>query len=107
MLGYSILMIVMGLLFLILGIMICKGNTKLIHDYHQMKIREEDKPAYGKDFSRGIFIIALSVFISGVIALFGYSATIVTAALIVLFAGLIIGLVIIARVQKKYNNGIF
>lgn len=99
-------MFVVGLLSLILGIMICKGNTMLIHDYHQMKIREADKSAYGKDFSKGIFIIALSMFISGVIALFGYSATMVTA-LIVLFAGFIIGFIMIARVQKKYNNGIF
>lgn len=34
MIAYSIIMFVIAGLFLILGIAIYKGNTKLIHDYH-------------------------------------------------------------------------
>ena len=36
---YSIIMFVTAALFLALGTAIYKGNTKLIHDYHQRNIK--------------------------------------------------------------------
>jgi len=41
------------------------------------------------------------------IALFGKEGAFAKACLIVLFAGLIVSFVIPAKVQKKYNGGIF
>ena len=52
MIAYSIIMFVTAGLFLILGIAIYKGNTKLIHDYHQTHVKESERQEYGRAFHR-------------------------------------------------------
>ena len=105
MIAYSLLVFAIGALFLILGIAIYKGNTKLIHDYHQTHVKESEKREYGRAFAKGMFAICATLLISGIIALFGEKGAIVTVSLIVVFAGLIVSFVILAKVQKKYNGG--
>ena len=107
MIAYSIFMFAIAVLFLMFGIAIYKGNTKLIHDYHQTHVKESERQEYGRAFSKGMFTICVTVFISGIIALFGENGAIVSACLIVLFVGLIVAFVILAKVQKKYNGGFF
>lgn len=102
---YSIIMFVTGILFGGISIAIYRGKTNLIHDYHQTKVT--DKTAYGRAFGKSMLIIALSLFCSGIVALFGNSQTISMIAITVLFVGILIGVVCIIIVQKKYNNGIF
>ena len=79
------------------------GKTNLIHSYHQSKVK--DKIAYGKAFGRGMFVTALAPFVSGVIGLFGESASM--SAMVVLMVGLGLGIGLICAVQIKYNKGIF
>ena len=105
MIAYSIIMFVIAAFFLIVGIAIYKGNTKLIHDYHQTHVKESERKEYGRAFSKGMFAICTTLIISGMIALFGKDGAVVTASLMVLFAGLIVSIVILAKVQKKYNGG--
>ncbi len=105
MIAYSIFMFVIAAFFLIVGIAIYKGNTKLIHDYHQTHVKESERQEYGRAFAKGMFTICATLIISGIIALFGEEGTIIAASLIVLFAGLIVSFVILAKVQKKYNGG--
>ena len=107
MLAYSILMFVIAALFLVFGILIQKGNTKLIHDYHQTRVKEEDKREYGKAFAKAMYSIVLTLVLSGVVALFGETKTIVAASTIILLVGLIASFVLIVKVQKKYNGGMF
>ena len=102
---YSCILLPVSILFAFLSISIYKGNTKLIHDYHQTNV--EDKEAYGKGFGKALGVIAAGIFISGVVGLLGDSDTIAMAAVIVLFFGLFAGLFCIYKVQKKYNSGIF
>ena len=102
---YSIIMFLVGLLFAVISIAIYKGKTDLIHDYHQTKV--EDKAAYGKDFGKAMFVVALGMILSGIISLFGDSEAVAKISVAVLFVGIIIGIVCIIVVQKKYNNGIF
>ena len=102
---YSCILLPVSILFAVLSISIYKGNTKLIHDYHQTNV--EDKEAYGKGFGKALGVIAVGIFISGVVGLLGDSDTIAMAAVIILFAGLFAGLFCIYKVQKKYNSGIF
>ena len=102
---YSCILLPVSILFAVLSISIYKGNTKLIHDYHQTNV--EDKEAYGKGFGKALGVIAAGIFISGVVGLLGDSDTIAMAAVIILFAGLFAGLFCIYKVQKKYNSGIF
>lgn len=107
MLAYSILMFLIGTLFLYLAISVQNGKTSLIKDYHQAKVKEEEKAAYGKGFSKGLFGIAVSLFLSGIIPFFVNIKQSVILSLVVLFGGMIISFIIIVRVQKKYNGGMF
>ena len=102
---YSCILLPVSILFAVLSISIYKGNTKLIHDYHQTNV--EDKEAYGKGFGKALGVIAAGIFTSGVVGVLGDSDTIAMAAVIILFAGLFAGLFCIYKVQKKYNSGIF
>lgn len=105
MLAYSIIMFAVAILFLGLAAAIYRGNTNLIHDYHQTKIKESDKKAYGKAFSKGMLAIAVSLILSGAIALLGETTSLALISVGVLLVGLIISFIVIAKVQKKFNGG--
>lgn len=105
MLLYSIIMFLVAIPFFGISLAIYKGKTDLIHDYHQTKVT--DKSAYGKSFGKSMFVVSASLFLSGIISLFGDSEPIATASLAVLFIGLIVGIICIVAVQIKYNKGIF
>ena len=53
MLIYTIITLAISIPFVWLGIRINHGALYLIHDYHQKKVKEEEKAAYGKAFSKG------------------------------------------------------
>ena len=103
MLLYSIIMFVVAGLIFGLGAAIYRGRTDLIHDYHQQKVT--DPKGYAAAFGRAMFIVGLGPGISGILGLLGEAAA--TASLIVLFAGLGVGIGCIVAVQKKFNNGVF
>ena len=105
MLVYAIILFITALLFMGLSIAIYKGNTNLIHDYHQTKVT--DGAAYGKAFGKALSIMAITMFASGAIGLIGDSDVIGFVAVAVLIIGFVIGLACILAVQKKYNNGLF
>ena len=107
MIAFSVILFAVSALFLLLGILIRSGRTNLIHDYHQTKVKESEMRKYGKAFAKAMFCIAATMLTSGIIALFGEGAPILTAALTVLFLGLAVSFVMIGRVQKKFNGGIF
>lgn len=107
MLEYSLIMFAVTVLFLGLGIAIYRGNTKLIHDYHQTKVKESERLDYARDFSKGMFVICAGTAVSGIIALFGQSGRIVLISIAALAAGLIAGMAVLFRVQKRYNGGMF
>lgn len=105
MLLYSLLMFAVAIVFIVIGLQLHNGKTQLIHDYHQTKVT--DKAAYGKAFSKAMFAIAITLAISGIIALFGETKPIVVASIGTLVIGIVVSLILILKVQKKYNNGIF
>lgn len=100
---YAITMFFVAALFCVVAVLIYKGNTNLIHDYHQTKVM--DKAGYAKEFGKATAVIAGALALSGVVSLFGESA--MWAAVAVLAVGLIAGIAAIVWVQKKYNGGIF
>ena len=87
----------------IIAARIYRGNTDLIHNYHQTGVK--DKAGYGKAFGKAMAVIAVAMALSGVISLFGVNA--MWPAVAVLEVGLIVGIIAIVRVQKKYNGGVF
>ena len=105
MIAYSVLMFSTAALFFGLAVAIYRGNTNLIHNYHQTHIKETDKKDYGKSFSKGLFVLAISLIISGIIALFGENTPAVVISISLLFIGMIISFIVIAKVQRKFNGG--
>jgi len=102
MLLYSIILFLVAALFTVLGIAIYNGKTDLIHDYHQTKVT--DKSAYGKAFGKAMLVIAVVMLLSGIIGLF---ENLLILAVVILMIGLVIGIICIVAVQRKYNNGLF
>ena len=100
---YAIIMFVTAVMFGVLAVLIYKGKTDLIHDYHQTKVT--DKTGYGKAFGKAMTVIAVAMALSGAVSLWGEAAT--RYAVAVLAMGLIAGIIAIVRVQKKYNGGVF
>ena len=98
---YSAILFAVAVLFFFLGRSIYRGNTNLIHDYHQTRV--EDKAAYGKAFGKAMFTMAAAMALSGLLALFVHGFL----PVLVLFLGLTAGIIQIILVQKKYNNGVF
>ena len=107
MLIYTIITLAISIPFVWLGIRINRGDLYLIHDYHQKKVKEEEKAAYGKAFSKGMFGMAASMIVSGLVALLGESKQFMMASLVVLFFGFATSIAVLLRVQKKYNGGVF
>ena len=103
MIAYAIIMFTTALVFVILAVLIHKGKTELIHDYHQAKVT--DKIGYGKAFGKTMGVFAGSMALSGVISLLGES--VMWASVAVLLIGLAAGFVCMLFVQKKFNSGIF
>ncbi len=105
--AYSIILLVVALLFLAVGIAIYRGKSKLIHDYHQENIKESEKPGYCRAFAKGMFVLAATLLISGIIPLVGKEGSFFIASFILLVSGIIVSIIIFIKVQKKYNGGLF
>ena len=86
MLVYSIIMFAAAVLILAVGVSIHRGNTRLIHDYHQKNVGEAERGNYGRAFAKGLFALGAGLLLSGVIALFGERGA--RASLAALFAGI-------------------
>lgn len=92
-------------LFAVFAMLITKGNTSLINCYREERVK--DKPTYCKKIGQSLFIMAATLLISGIISLFSDAKTVILTALGVLIAGVLIGIVRLFHVQKKYGGGIF
>lgn len=100
MIVYAIILWIIAAVFAVMAVLIYKGNTNLIHDYHQTKVT--DKAAYGKAFGKAFGTLPVAMTLSGVIGLYH-----IWIALAVLAIGFAAGFAAILRVQKKYNGGVF
>lgn len=102
---YSVVLFAVAVLFFGLAAAIYRGNTNLIHSYHQTHVKEADKRQYGRSFSKGLFVLAVSMVLSGIIALFGETFPVVMISTGVLLAGSVAAFLVIAKVQKEFNGG--
>ena len=104
---YSVILFVAAALFFVIGVLIFRGNTNLIHEYHRRNLAESIKRAYGRSFAKALFLIALTFVISGVVALFSATKAFAVVSVAILLLGLFLSIVMIVRTQNKYNGGIF
>ena len=98
---YLLIMYACAVLFLVLGISIYRGNTKLIHDYHQIYIGEDRKPEYGRAFSKGLFVLSAALFFSGTLDMVLKDG--IWLSMIVLIVGILISVTVFVRVQRRFN----
>ncbi|MBR5947169.1 MAG: hypothetical protein IKZ82_00790 [Clostridia bacterium] len=98
----NIVLLLLGLAISAIGIMNIKGNINTVHSYNRRKVKEEDKPKYGKTIGAGTLIIGIALILSFVVSLWNESAMAYVVA-----PGIVVGLVIILYGQFKYNRGIF
>lgn len=105
MIVYYVIMFGGAALFAVFAILITKGNTSLINCYREERVK--DKPTYCKKIGQSLFVMAVSMLVSGIISLYSAAETTILIALGVLIAGMLVGIVRLFRVQKKYGGGIF
>ena len=105
MIVYNVIMFGGTALFAVFAILITKGNASLINCYREERVK--DKATYCKKIGQSLFVMAVSMLVSGVISLFSATETVILIALGVLVAGMLVGIVRLFHVQKKYGGGIF
>lgn len=98
-----IILLILGVCFIILGIVNIKGNISSIHWYNRRKITQETSKQYGKTMGIGSVIIGLSMSITAILQMIFKIETLWYIAV----AGIIIGLIFMLYGQIKYNKGIF
>ncbi len=101
MLLLAVILFISAALFLVIGIVIYRGGTHLIHDYHQTNVKDSERPAYGKAVAIGIFAVSAALFGSGLLSLLRRG---IAAVCIFLFGGLLVSVIIFVFVQHKYNR---
>ena len=99
----AVIMFVAAVLVLIFAIEMRKGNTKLIQDYHQSRVKRKEFLEYSSAFANSLFVMSGTLALTAIIGLFGYLGQ----SIIVFVVGLVVTLVIIYRAQKKHNDGTF
>lgn len=102
---YSAILFAVSFIFIVVGVLIYRGNVNLIHAYHRSKVK--DNSAYGKAFGKALLVFPLVMLLAGAIALFGELKAIVLFSIFVLLSGITIGIALIVTVQRKYNDGVF
>ncbi len=105
-----ILSLIIGIVFIVIGILNMRGNVNLLHSYHRDRVKEEDKKPMGKTVGLGMIIIALAIIINGALEFLSktLSNPILTyVGLGVLIVGLAVGLGLNFYAIKKYNGKIF
>ena len=106
MIVFAVILFAAAALLIVMGARIARGRIELIHDYHRTRVPESDRIPYGRAFARGLYVMGACFIADGIFEL-AVPYRYVGYKVLLLFAGVIAGCVIFARVQKKYNGGIF
>lgn len=100
MLAFGIIMLFVAAVFAVVGFLIFRGKTELIHSYHRENVT--DMSGYGRAIGKSVIGIGASAALSGATALIGGTDVAVTIG--VFAVGFTVCLILIARAQKKYNG---
>ena len=102
---FTLIVFAVSMVLIIFGISVYRGKTNLIHDYHQTKVK--DKKKYGRAFGKVLCGGGSLLLISAIIPLIINSDKGINIAVLVFFIGLFVLLILLFRVQKQYNGGVF
>ncbi len=105
-----VVLIILGIVFIVIGILNRKGNISTLHYYHRKRVSEEDRLPFGKMVGLGMIIIGISLILMGALLLV---SSITQASIysiigtVILIVGVLVGLGISFYAMIKYNKGIF
>lgn len=106
----AVLSIIIGIVFIFIGISNMKGNISTLHSYHRKRVKEEDKLPLGKRVGIGIIIVGITIIISGImliLMIYTNNEIFETIGSIITAIGIIVGITISLLAINKYNNGLF
>lgn len=101
---------ILGVVFIVLGIMNRKGNISMLHSYHRSRVSEEDILPFGKLVGLGTIIIGISLMLMGALSFVSHTLQEEIYLFIgigIMIVGLVAGLIISFYAMIKYNKGIF
>ena len=91
-----------GLLCAVMGLLVWKKRMlTLLHAYHYQNVKPEDIPAYARQVGIGLILIGAGILITGL-----FDLAVSPLWWVPLAAGLISGLIVLIRAQKKYNGSV-
>ena len=105
-----VLSLIIGIVFIVIGILNMRGNVNLLHSYHRDRVKEEDKKPMGNMVGIGMIIIAVAIMINGVLTFLSTALNnwvLEAVGLGFLIVGLAVGLGLTLYAIKKYNGKIF
>ena len=105
MIVYATILFVLASVLLISGSLLYKGKLNSMRASDQRMVK--DKASYEKAMGKALFVTSFSQILAGVIALFGESTAFVLITVVVSFAGMILGIYCLIKVQENILNGEF
>lgn len=105
-----IVCLIIGVVFILIGISNRKGNITSLHSYHRKRVKEEDRIPFGKLVGLGSIVIGSAVIMSGIamaLEQFIGDEIFLLIGNVVLAIGFIVGISICFYAMIKYNKGIF
>ena len=96
---------VVGIVLLIVGFLIRKGNVSILHSYHYKNVTDID--SYSKEMGSAVMFMSIPACINGFMTLFAHIKIVSVISSVLLFAGLIICVIHIFKVQTKHNGSLF
>ena len=101
----AILYFAIAVLFIVVGILIFRGNTGLIHDYHRKSVKDFD--GYGKSMGKGVIGMGVPFLLGAIVSLCLNSDKGTIVGIVIVLSGFALSFIYILKVQKKYNGGLF
>ena len=96
---------VVGIVLLIVGFLIRKGNVSILHSYHYKNVTDID--AYSKEMGSAVMFMSIPACINGFMTLFAHIKIVSVISAALLFIGIIICVMHLLKVQIKYNGSLF
>ena len=95
--------VLLGCVFIVMGVFNCMGNVASIHWYNRRKVAKQNQKAYSRIMGVGTIIIGVGVALAGVMQAFADSQVMEY----IMAGSVIVGLAFMMYAQFRYNKGIF
>jgi hypothetical protein len=105
-----ILASLVGVLCVVIGAILMRGNLSMLHSYHRSRVSEQDALPMGRLVGVGMILAGIGIVAQGVlwiVALSTEQPRLLTVGTVALIAGLAVGLGLVIFAIVKYNKGLF